>query len=190
MNASARGYIIVAAIAAVFVLILNQLVSADKTQRNYEIFMEMAYSKAGEPFARNQAMPGGRTQQPLVEGTVVRGHLPLGFAAGADEAKRAGRELMSPIAADDAAALARGAELYSTYCVVCHDATGAGMGPVVMRGMLRPPSLSAARAMDIADGEMFHILTFGQGNMASYAAQLTREERWQVVAHVRALQGK
>jgi mono/diheme cytochrome c family protein len=190
MNASARGYIIVALIAAVFVMILNRFVSADLTQRNYEAFTEMVYSKAGEPFASNQAMPGGKTQQPIVEGTVVRGHMPLGFAAGADEALRAGRELVSPIAADDTAALERGAELYSVYCIVCHDAAGKGRGPVVMRGMLPPPSLTAARASDMADGEMFHILTFGQGNMASYAAQLGREERWQVISHVRALQGE
>jgi hypothetical protein len=40
----------------------------------------------------------------------------------------------------------------------------------------------------MADGEMFHILTYGQGNMASYASQLTREERWKVIVHVRRLQ--
>lgn len=190
MNASARGYIIVAIIAAVFVLILNQFVSADLSQRNYEVFPEMMYSKAGEPFAKNDALPGGQTQQALVAGTVVRGHLPLGFGPGQDEALRAGRELVSPIAADDSAARERGAELYAVYCTVCHDASGKGLGPVVKRGMLQPPSLSASRAMEMADGEMFHILTFGQGNMASYAAQMRREERWQVIAHVRALQGK
>ena len=54
--------------------------------------------------------------------------------------------------------------------------------------MLPPPFLTAARATQMADGEMFHILTYGQGNMASYAAQLTREERWMVIRHVRSLQ--
>lgn len=192
MNASARGYLIVAAIAAVFVLMLDKLVSADLTQRNYEIgFMtEMVYSKAGEPFAPNEALPGGRTLQPLVEGTIVRGQMPLGFGLGADEAARAGRELQSPFAKDDVAVRELGAELYGIYCTICHDAAGKGRGPVVMRGMLPPPSLLASRATSIADGEMFHILTYGQGNMASYAAQLTEDERWQVVAHVRTLQGK
>lgn len=190
MNASARGYLIVAAIAAVLVLILNQFVSTERGERNYEIFTEMMYSKAGEPFAKSEVLPGGITQQALVEGTVIRGLLPLGFGPGTEEAQRAGRELTSPFAVDDARARERGAELYAIYCVVCHDAAGLGRGKAVLHGMLQPTGLTAARAMEMPDGEMFHILTYGQGNMASYAAQLDREERWQVISHVRALQGK
>ena len=74
------------------------------------------------------------------------------------------------------------------YCTVCHDSAGDGRGPVVARGFLPPPSLHAARALAMPDGELFHVITHGQGNMASYASQLTPEERWQVVLHVRRLQ--
>ena len=59
------------------------------------------------------------------------------------------------------------------YCSVCHDSRGDGQGPVVSRGMLPPPSLKASRALTLSDGELFHVLTYGQGNMASYAAQLS-----------------
>jgi hypothetical protein len=38
------------------------------------------------------------------------------------------------------------------------------------------------------DGQMFHILTHGQGNMASYAGQLLSADRWQVILHIRSLQ--
>jgi hypothetical protein len=38
------------------------------------------------------------------------------------------------------------------------------------------------------DGQMFHLLTYGQGNMASYATHLTAEERWYVIGHIRNLQ--
>jgi hypothetical protein len=39
------------------------------------------------------------------------------------------------------------------------------------------------------DGQMFHLLTLGQGqNMASYAAQLSEKERWLVIAYIRDLQ--
>ena len=94
----------------------------------------------------------------------------------------------SPFAADDAAALARGRKLYGVYCVLCHDPGGNGQGTVVRHGMLPPPSLHAVRAAQMTDGQMFHILTYGQGNMASYAAQLTREERWQAILYVLMLQ--
>ncbi|HED65804.1 MAG TPA: cytochrome c [Planctomycetes bacterium] len=190
MNPTSRGYILAAVLAGVFVLVLHELVSADLSKRNWEAMTEMVYSKAGEPFARNDALPGGRTQQPVLEGVVVRGEPPLGFGPGPDEAERAGRELTSPIDLEDAGVLERGAKLFGTYCAVCHDGAGQGRGLAVMRGMLPPPPLTSDHARSLADGTLFHLLTFGQGNMASYAAQLSREERWQVIAHVRKLQGQ
>jgi mono/diheme cytochrome c family protein len=39
------------------------------------------------------------------------------------------------------------------------------------------------------DGTMFHSITYGKNNMGSYASQLTREQRWQVIKYVRTLQG-
>ena len=69
-----------------------------------------------------------------------------------------------------------------------HAGDGSGQGPVVLRGMLPPPSLQAVRAVQMMDGEMFHILTMGQGNMSSYAAQIAAEDRWKVIRHVRSLQ--
>ena len=73
-------------------------------------------------------------------------------------------------------------------CVVCHGGDGGGQGPVVLRGMPPPPSFMAARALEIGDGEMFHVLTRGQGNMASYAAQFSEADRWKVIRYVRQLQ--
>ena len=74
------------------------------------------------------------------------------------------------------------------YCVICHDARGTGQGKAVLRGMLPPPNLHAARATGIADGELFHIITRGQGNMDSYAVALSEHERWLVIGWVRQLQ--
>ena len=55
--------------------------------------------------------------------------------------------------------------------------------------MLAPPaSLVAGRALTLKDGQMFHILTYGQNNMASYASQIAREDRWRVILYVRSLQ--
>jgi len=182
-----RGYLIVAVVIAVCSLLVSKLTTRDPNQRNLEIFTEMVYSKAVESFTASSQLPGGVSQQPLVAGVVPRGLLPLPFGPGPEEAKRAGVELQNPFTGDDQA-FARGQRLYAIYCVNCHDAGGNGRGPIVQRGMLPPPSLHAARALELPDGEMFHILTFGQGNMASHAAQLSRDERWQVLLYVRRLQ--
>lgn len=167
---------------------LQAVLRPDPDVRHFEIFTEMSYSHAAEAFTPNAWFANGMTQQSLVAGVVPRGQRPFPFGTGAEEAKRAGEELASPIDMDDATAARTGAELYRVYCLTCHDARGNGEGPVVFRGMLPPPSLHADRARLMADGEMFHVLTRGQGNMASYAAQLSPTERWAVIAHVRRLQ--
>lgn len=167
---------------------LHSAVTPDLSERNAEFLTEMVYSKANESFSKSSFLPYGRTQQPLVDGVVVRGSLPFAFGAGADEAGRAGRELSNPFAMDDELALSAGRELYGTYCGLCHDAAGDGRGTVVQHGMVPPPSLHAVRSKAMKDGEMFHILTRGQGNMASYAAQMTPGERWKTILHVRTLQ--
>lgn len=62
------------------------------------------------------------------------------------------------------------------------------MGPVAQRGYPPPPSLLAEHAQKMKDGQLFHILTYGQNNMPSYAGQLSRDDRWNVVLYVRTLQ--
>lgn len=166
---------------------LEALLQPNYRERNYEIFTEMVYSKAGETMARSSSLPGQMTQQPVVEGVVVRGQMPFHYGPGPEEAQRAGRELVNPYA-DEPEILARGGELYARFCSVCHGGDGAGQGPVVLRGMLPPPSMQGARALAITDGEMFHIVTMGQGNMASYAAQVSADDRWKVIRYLRSLQ--
>ena len=172
----------------VALLALQALLRPDPDQRHFEIFTEMAYSHAAEAFTPNPWFADGKTLQPLVAGVVPRGQLPFPYGDGPDEAKRAGEELLPPADPGDARSQGEGAELYRIYCLTCHDARGNGEGPVVFRGMLPPPSLHADRAKLMADGEMFHVLTRGQGNMAAYAAQLDPAERWNVIRHVRRLQ--
>lgn len=180
-----RSYIITAVVVILFCAGLRAVISEDTSQRNYRFIPEMVVSGTIESF---DADADGTIMQPLVSGVVARGHLPLRYADGPEEAQRAGRELANPITEPSFADQDEGKNLYAIYCTVCHDVGGNGRGPVVLRGFLPPPSLHAARALAMADGEMFHILTHGQGNMASYASQLSREERWKVILHVRRLQ--
>jgi len=184
------SYLLIVVVVGLAMSGLKSLLIPDPTERPLEIFTEMVYSKASESFSPSGYLPDGMTQQHLVEGVVPRGSLAPRFGPGTEEAQRAGRELTNPIPENDSVALEAGRKLYGTYCSVCHDPLGDGMGPVVMRGMLPPPSLKAVRAVGLPDGELFHILSYGQGNMASYAIQLNAKERWQVIRYVRSLQEK
>jgi len=83
--------------------------------------------------------------------------------------------------------LARGRTRYDIHCAVCHGLVGDGQSQVALSMSLRkPPSLHAYR--DVPDGHLFRVISKGFGLMPSYAAQLSIEDRWAVVAYVRALQ--
>jgi mono/diheme cytochrome c family protein len=171
------------------------LITPDLEVRNLEFFPDMSTSPAleSQSFAPGSAegvpvFADGLGQQPLVAGVVPRGTLPFRYEKTDEEAQRAGRELTNPFAKDDAAALTRGAEVYRIHCVPCHDATGAGLGAAVMRGMQQPPPFKGANAMQMEDGRMFHLLTLGRGNMPPLQGRIDADDRWRAVLHVRALQ--
>ncbi len=82
----------------------------------------------------------------------------------------------------------RGHDRFNIYCTPCHDKTGSGNGTVVQRGFVKPPQLFAEHAQGIGDGEIFNIISHGQNNMPSYAAQIPEEDRWAIVTWVRVLQ--
>ena len=48
--------------------------------------------------------------------------------------------------------------------------------------------MTTGKSMQMKDGQLFHIITYGQGSMASYAVQLSPERRWDVINYVRSLQ--
>ncbi len=88
------------------------------------------------------------------------------------------------------ASVERGGAVYRTFCISCHGVQGAGDGLVTQRGFPPPPSMLTGKSVQMKDGQLFHILTYGQGSMAPFAAQLSRERRWDVINFVRDLQRK
>lgn len=91
-----------------------------------------------------------------------------------------------PIAVD-AKLLARGRSRFEITCAACHGLLGDGESQVSLNMSLRrPPSLHAYR--DVPDGYIYRVVSEGFGLMPSYATELSVEDRWAVVAYVRALQ--
>lgn len=162
----------------------------DMSQPNVEFMPDMAHSLAYESFARNPVFANGITLQTPPAGVVARGRLPLRYGSTPEEAQRAGRELTNPADAEDASIQQLGATGFGIFCHPCHGATGAGDGPVAMKGFPPPPSLFAEKATNLADGQIFHIISFGQGNMPAHATQIPPAQRWQIVTHVRHLQAR
>ena len=88
----------------------------------------------------------------------------------------------------DAPVMTRGRERFNIYCSPCHGRTGQGDGMVVRRGYRRPPSMHQDRLRDAPAGHFFDVITNGFGAMPDYAAQIKAEDRWAIIAYVRALQ--
>ena len=164
------------------------ILSADPAKPNFEFLPQMAHSPRYNTFAPNPNFADGSTLQRPELGTIPRGYMPLHYAATPQDALRAADELKSPVDSQSAQARQRGEFVFANFCAVCHGAGGAGNGPVPQRGYPAPPSLLVEHALKMKDGQMFHVLTYGQNNMPSYASQLSREDRWNVILYVRAMQ--
>jgi mono/diheme cytochrome c family protein len=83
--------------------------------------------------------------------------------------------------------MALGRKRFDITCATCHGPSGDGESIVAKQMALRPPP-SLLAYTNRAPGYIFEVITHGFGMMASYAAELTVEERWAVVAYLRALQ--
>ncbi len=128
----------------------------------------------------------GRSERPVVPGTVARGHLQL------DELLYTGKEngvpsnrFPFPITRAD---LERGRERFNIYCTPCHDYEGNGNGMIVQRGLSHPPSYNVDRLRNEPVGHFVDVMTNGFGAMYSYASRVSPADRWRIAAYIRALQ--
>jgi mono/diheme cytochrome c family protein len=139
-----------------------------------------------QPLAETSFFGDQRSARPMVEGTVARGHLRI------DEARYTGKldgedidQFPIPIAKAD---IERGENRFNVYCTPCHGRTGEGNGMVVLRGFRQPPSYYSDRLVNAPVGHYFDVVTNGFGAMPSYASRIQTDDRWRVIAYIRALQ--
>ena len=79
--------------------------------------------------------------------------------------------------------------LFNINCAICHGAEGKANGPLSTKiGAIA--NLTNELYIKMADGTMFHSIYYGKNNMGSYASQLSRKQRWQMVQYIRTLQPK
>jgi hypothetical protein len=139
-----------------------------------------------EPLEASDFYADGRASRPPVEGTIARGQLKL------DEGLHAGRAEGRPIEVFPMPVkrqiLDRGRERFDVFCAPCHGRVGTGDGMIVRRGLRAPPSLHLVRLRNAPPGYFFEVITNGFGAMADYRAQIAVEDRWAIVAYIRALQ--
>jgi len=92
-----------------------------------------------------------------------------------------------PVAVDDTM-VERGRQRYTIYCQPCHDARGDGKGILFQRGNVPTATFHQEKILKYTDGQIFDVITNGQGLMASYRWPIPPADRWAIVAYVRGLQ--
>jgi hypothetical protein len=151
--------------------------------------LNMDFQTKYRPQKENTFFADGRAMRQPVAGTVAQGGLKE------DSKLHLGKEGETFVSSNplpiSLGFVERGQERYDIYCAVCHGKTGVGNGIVIKRnaGMLQPPSLHDERIVQMPEGQIYDAIINGvRGNMPSYAYAIPVEDRWAIVAYIRALQ--
>ncbi len=148
-------------------------------------------SMDNQPKVRPQAAStffyDGAAMREPVPGTVAVGGLkedaPFFTGKGADGQFVA----TNPVPVDEKV-VERGRDRYRIYCQPCHDARGDGRGILFQRGSVPTASFHQEKVLKYTDGQIFDVITNGQGLMAAYRWPIPPADRWAIVAYLRTLQ--
>lgn len=141
-----------------------------------------------KPLAKSDFYADLRSSRAPVEGTVARGDLREDsyFYTGKIGANP-GDYMPAEVPVNEEN-LERGRERFNIYCAPCHSRVGDGNGMIPQRGYRHPPSYHSDRLRKAPLGYFFDVMTNGFGAMPDYASQIPPDDRWRIVAYIRALQ--
>ncbi len=193
-------------ISALILAAAVAVVSCDSKREPGKIYMpDMAYSRAYETYAlrdssiftTDPAQAGHKIfyNSLPVKGTFRRGELPEytvpNDSNGLINLSALVKNPLPALSTEDSLEASR---LFNINCAVCHGAKAEANGPVAAKiggvKSIIAAATGTATTPGFSDGRIFHVMTYGQNNMGSYASQLTRKQRWMIVHYIRSLQPK
>ena len=209
-----RGFFLIFALIGVAMFAFLGFRGSKSTEPPIEIFPDMDRQPKVRPQAPLGFFADNRGMRPPVPGTVPIGyempdpqiaaspgtppapsttiaHQPLAFSLGTDYANtgKMGGNWGNGFPIDVTPQfMERGAERFNINCAVCHGPSGAGNGIVKQYGMATIVSLLDERIRTMSDGEIFHTITHGKNTMMGYGGNVTVNDRWAIIAYLRALQ--
>ncbi|MGC4101162.1 c-type cytochrome [Ferruginibacter sp.] len=196
----------IAIISALILTTTVVFISCDSKRQPGKVYMpDMAYSRAYESYAlRDSAkfsMNAGDAGHKIfynaqpVNGTIKRGELfPFTVPNDSNGLINLSALVKNPLPPLTTADSLEAGRLFNINCAVCHGAKAEANGPVAPKiggvKSIIAAATGSATAAPYSDGRIFYIMTYGQGNMGSYASQLDRKQRWMIVQYIRSLQPK
>lgn len=191
-----RNVTIFQVVAILFLAIAS--VSCNKVRRSpgRAYMPDMAYSRAYETYytsAEELKQKGINYDGTPVSGTIARGDMLFIYPYKNDSAGYAqSGTVRNPLVADSID-MTEAERLYLVNCGICHGAKLDGNGPLWKGGdgpyPVAPRNLiSDPLTVNMTEGTMFHSITYGKGQMGSYASQLNVKQRWEVIAYIKKMQ--
>ena len=195
-------------ISSLFVVLVITSCSDNGDRKPHNIYMpDMAYSRAYETYAYRDSATFTQSENergqkifynnaPVV-GTISRGEempFPLAKDANGDTTNYfASKSIKNPIDTLTAKQLVEVERQYLINCGICHGSKLDGNGPLYKGGegpfAAKPATLVGdARYEAMPDGQMFYSVAYGKNLMGSYASQLSRKQRWEIIAYIKAKQ--
>lgn len=173
------------------------MTGCDKPKRNTgRVYMpDMAYSRAYETYAAtdNLKEKGIYYDARPVEGTVARGDMPAYPYKNDSTGYANSKNIKNPLPELPAKEYLEAARLYLVNCGICHGEKLDGNGPLWKGGAgpfpAAPKDLMGADMKAMAEGTMFHSVTYGRNLMGSYASQLSTKQRWMIIQYIKTKQG-
>jgi mono/diheme cytochrome c family protein len=188
--------IVIAALATIPPTVVLRARGAKSSQPRIHPIQDMDNQPKFKAQQVNPLFRDQRAMRPPVPGTVAQGemhsndHLYQGLVDG----QWATTFPIPPLVVDDAF-MRRGQQRFDIFCAPCHGLTGNGRGTIAVRAeeleepkWVPPASLPDKQYRDRPDGHIFHTITYGIRTMPAYGSQIPVEDRWAIVAYVRALQ--
>ena len=183
-----RYFLLIFALCMVMVVAIAGKRGSISRRPPIELFPDMNRQPKLRPQVPNAFFADGRSSRPPIPGTIARGDryedLPVntGRVTGTTN-------FVETIPVEVTAKLiARGQQRFNINCSPCHGEQGDGNGVVKKLGLATVANLHDKRIVELPDGEIFNTITYGKNTMGPYGANVTIDDRWAVIAYVRALQ--
>ncbi len=170
--------------------------ACDSNREPGKVYMpDMAYSRAVESysehdsaFTRDIHAVGGKLifyNAVPPKGTIKRGELfPDNMPADTTGSYASSASFKNPFDSLSKNQMAEAGRLFNINCAICHGAKGEGNGPIYDK-IGGVANLTEASKVALADGTIYHVISYGKGVMGSYASQLSRAQRWMIVKYIR-----
>ncbi len=176
-------------------LVAVTMISCNKVRRSPgRVYMpDMYYSRAYETYASTEKLKdeGVNYTALPVKGTIARGDMLFMYPYKNDTAGyTASASVKNPLN-PDSINMTEAGRLYLVNCGICHGSKLDGQGPLFTSGAFpaAPKNFMADDMKKMAEGTMFHSVTYGKNMMGSYASQLSTRQRWMVIAYIKSKQG-